>query len=898
MEENKEYPFEFSVVMAVYNVEPFLREAVDSLIQQDFGFERIQLIMVDDGSTDGSGALCDVYAVQYPENVLVIHKENGGASSARNEGLKHIKGRYINFLDSDDKLDQNAMSEVHIFFEEHEEETDVVAIPMFFFDGEAGPHKQNEKFEKGTRVLYLLQDWKTVQLSCASAFIKAEAASRMRFDVDLAFCEDGKEMQKILLEKMALGVVQEASYQYRRRTQGSQSAIQSSENNPQWYMPYLKRYTAEIIAYSLERKGYVPKYVQYSLLYDLQWRFKQEHIPSGVMTEGEEEAYKEYIFSLMKYFDDEVIMAQKDIPIEHKAFLLKKKYRRDADIQWGHYDAVLHYQSTYICHLNMNKTHLDFITMTSDSLCLEGYTVLIAESYGEVQVFLEVNGEKIPCVQIPRTRDRMSLGEPIYVSYGFKCEIPIAPDVETYTLSLLCEVNGRRLNRERLVFGKYCPISSEYHNSYYCHHDRVLETDGKTLYVRKCGRKGHIGRECAYLKELWISNKIGARKAVLARLLATLLKRFSSKKIWLISDRINKADDNGEAFFQYMVERAPKDIKSYFAISPESADYKRLKKTGRVIPFLGWRYKLLYLLGDCIISSQGEEYIFHPFQECSGLYRDMAQTQKFIFLQHGVTKDDLSGWLNRYNKNISMFVTTTVPEYESILTYQYDYTPAVVKMTGFPRYDRLYRKEKKRITIMPTWRAYLVTGIDAETGKRQIKPGYLESKYFSMYDRLLNCQRLFDAAEKLGYTIAFLDHPNMLCTKEMRNSDKRLKEWGQETPYREIFAESDLLITDYSSVVFDFTYLRKPVIYFQEDVDEFFSGAHTYEKGYFDYERDGFGEVEYSVETLVDRIIEYMENGCELKDKYRKRIDATFPFSDQNNCQRVYEEIIGLGDKT
>lgn len=91
IKEIREYSFEFSVVMAVYNVEPFLREAVDSLIAQDFGFEHIQLIMVDDGSTDGSGAICDDYAAKYPENIMVIHKKNGGVASARNEGLKYAK---------------------------------------------------------------------------------------------------------------------------------------------------------------------------------------------------------------------------------------------------------------------------------------------------------------------------------------------------------------------------------------------------------------------------------------------------------------------------------------------------------------------------------------------------------------------------------------------------------------------------------------------------------------------------------------------------------------------------------------------------------------------------------------------------------------------------------------
>lgn len=92
----------------------------------------------------------------------------------------------------------------------------------------------------------------------------------------------------------------------------------------------------------------------------------------------------------------------------------------------------------------------------------------------------------------------------------------------------------------------------------------------------------------------------------------------------------------------------------------------------------------------------------------------------------------------------------------------------------------------------------------------------------------------------------------------------------------------------------DFAYLRKPVVYCLFDDDTFMAGAHVYVKGYFDYERDGFGEVEYDLESTVDRIIEYMENDCKLKDKYRERIDKFFAFNDQNNCQRVYEEIIKL----
>ena len=67
-----------------------------------------------------------------------------------------------------------------------------------------------------------------------------------------------------------------------------------------------------------------------------------------------------------------------------------------------------------------------------------------------------------------------------------------------------------------------------------------------------------------------------------------------------------------------------------------------------------------------------------------------------------------------------------------------------------------------------------------------------------------------------------------------------------------------------------------------------------YSKGYFDDERDGFGEVVYDLDHAIDLIIEYVKGGCVLKDKYRERIDAFFAFNDQNNCQRVLDKILSM----
>ncbi|MBO5509469.1 MAG: glycosyltransferase, partial [Lachnospiraceae bacterium] len=105
-----------SIIMPVYNSEEYLSKAVDSVLAQDFdGFE---LILVDDGSPDGSGAICDDYAARF-NNVKVVHKENGGICSARNAGLDVAEGEYIGFCDNDDEYLQNLIRDNYNYAKEH-----------------------------------------------------------------------------------------------------------------------------------------------------------------------------------------------------------------------------------------------------------------------------------------------------------------------------------------------------------------------------------------------------------------------------------------------------------------------------------------------------------------------------------------------------------------------------------------------------------------------------------------------------------------------------------------------------------------------------------------------------------------------------------------------------------
>lgn len=93
-----------SIVVPVYNVMQYLDACMESILNQSY--HRIEVILVDDGSTDGSGQKCDYYS-RIDSRVIVMHKENGGLSDARNKGIALAKGDYIMFVDSDDIVSLN-----------------------------------------------------------------------------------------------------------------------------------------------------------------------------------------------------------------------------------------------------------------------------------------------------------------------------------------------------------------------------------------------------------------------------------------------------------------------------------------------------------------------------------------------------------------------------------------------------------------------------------------------------------------------------------------------------------------------------------------------------------------------------------------------------------------------
>ncbi len=122
----------YSVLVPVYNVEKYLEQCVDSLLSQTYGGE-YEIILVDDGSTDKSGAICDDYSEKYPRIIKVIHKKNEGLVSAREHGIKNANGDFCLFVDSDDFVQNNLLECVDSCIKKHSD-TDMVIYSFSYYE--------------------------------------------------------------------------------------------------------------------------------------------------------------------------------------------------------------------------------------------------------------------------------------------------------------------------------------------------------------------------------------------------------------------------------------------------------------------------------------------------------------------------------------------------------------------------------------------------------------------------------------------------------------------------------------------------------------------------------------------------------------------------------------------
>lgn len=202
---------QLSIIVPVYKVEQYLRECVDSILSQTYS--DYELILVDDGSPDRCGEICDEYQKAFPQKIKVVHKENGGLSDARNAGLEIAVGKYIGFVDSDDKIRQDMYLEMISAAETNN--ADVVFSQVLTWEEELRNRRQNthNRVFDGNQALSRIYKWQE-SVSVWSKIFRKESIGNIRFRKGI-INEDFPFVSEVLLHAKKVIILDKGYYLYR-----------------------------------------------------------------------------------------------------------------------------------------------------------------------------------------------------------------------------------------------------------------------------------------------------------------------------------------------------------------------------------------------------------------------------------------------------------------------------------------------------------------------------------------------------------------------------------------------------------------------------------------------------------------------------------------------------------
>lgn len=370
-------------------------------------------------------------------------------------------------------------------------------------------------------------------------------------------------------------------------------------------------------------------------------------------------------------------------------------------------------------------------------------------------------------------------------------------------------------------------------------------------------------------------------------LLPALFYRRKRPHLWLVAETETEARDNGYWFFRYL-RNEQRQVDAVYAIRPDAAEYPTVAALGPTVNFGSFRHWVYYLAAEVNISSQKygkpNAAVCYLLEVVLGVLKNRR-----VFLQHGVIKDDLP-FLHWDKSRFWMFCCAAKPEYEFVRN-TFGYPPGVVRHVGLCRFDGLYdtNADASLVLIVPTWRMWLERNRGADA-----RQAFLNSKYYREWNGLLHSEAFMALLERYDKRVVFCLHRNMQAYETLFTSGcNRIQavRW-QDADIGTLLKQAGTLITDYSSVYMDFAYMKKPLVYFQFD-DEDFRKGHL-PAGYFQYAEDGFGPVCREVGSLIGALDAIFGDGCRMADAYRARVDRFYPLHDDKNSERTYRTIVQM----
>lgn len=867
-----------SVIIPVHNKSRYLGDCMNSLLAQSIDSDKCEVVFIDDGSADDSLILCKGFESKY-DNVRVFHQENQGVSAARNAGIDRAVGKYILFLDADDKLSDNAIADIVEAFEAFGDDTDAVAYRIVYYNPKTQKHTYHKREQwLNSRGVFSLEDNPFIAQSTMNVCVRNRYRENVYFNSAMKMGEDQLYITQNLLRTGTIGYCPTAEYIYVR--DGANSS--SWGNLPYYSFNDMMTLYSSLIEYA-EHMPNLSSYMYQLVLYNLDWRMRSTKLfPSSIGYSGSDDQEAQLI-SLMKRIPAREYCFSPYINEYHKGYLLARI---------GVFD-----ETTLILH-TQNVTG-----MVVDGDCL-WLTLPAKVIFSRLQIWDGVMqasgrlacptfiGEDKPSLEV--TLDGVTnIVDLTASSYDYLCSKVRSAKCWDFSFNLDCSyktptVVGLKIKTDgKPLAGFQVDISPKTHNA--CLIDRKLyfsdvkaEVQGTGILVSPISKKD---RKLLRDKSLHNKRMLIHRVAIMA-----YKKRMRGHRTWMYVDN-PKASTEGNALFQFLADIGRKDgIRRYYVSNYMSnliSKYPQLR--GRVVPCGSRKHAYLSILSEVVLASYLEEFSYLPMKRATyNMVGDFSAVRLRVYLQHGVLHAHMPWYFSFDRLMFDKEVISTSFEREN-LTTNYGFPDSALIDSGAPSLDMLkpLSAHGKRILYAPSWRKYLVTGNEKQRfGNEDLfKESSLYQGMRSLIDKIAESGIL----EREDATFEIKLHPNFECYKHLFNTDNPRVSL---VPDAVDVNDYGLMITDFSSYVYDFVYSGAAIVYFIPDSFEFEIGLNHYWELDLKYE-DGFGPYCTDADQAAMEIEKFLTDTRDVEKEHARKdkINAFFLHDDGRNSERLYRNI-------
>ncbi|MGF2028174.1 CDP-glycerol glycerophosphotransferase family protein [Lactococcus lactis] len=368
------------------------------------------------------------------------------------------------------------------------------------------------------------------------------------------------------------------------------------------------------------------------------------------------------------------------------------------------------------------------------------------------------------------------------------------------------------------------------------------------------------------------------------------VRKYQSKKFKEVKNKYiifekegNYAQDNGFALFEWIQENIPEN-NTYYVINKNSPQLYKLEKYKEHVIYPGtYAYFKHLLTCSTIVGSENPIHLYDGDRaSISPLMKKVVYKKQVVFLQHGVTAlKNISKFKNfRADSNIIDYFVATNPE-EKIIIHKYlGYEYFRIPVLGFTRWDKFEKNSKQikdKILYVPTNRQWLVKATDDE---------FVKSDYYQGIVNLITNNDLIELLDENNLKFQVFVHPLMQkFTSTLMNLSPRIEVLSIENnDLGDLLRTADLLITDYSSVAWDFAVQHKPVLFYQFDREEYEQKIGSF----VDLKNIPIGESYKSVSEVIEGIQKLKINHFEMNDNIRSQVNDLFDGVQGNVCEETY----------